>query len=115
MKEQNLSYNDEDLKIKPSDIRKHNEEKQQESQLVFKEEEKEMSFFESIKVLLIVLGGYAIYSILPSLFLVKVMDYGFLTSQVYTFILAIILVFVFGLHKEANPEQLAKRDARKKH
>lgn len=115
MKEQNMPYDEEDLKIKPSDIKKHSEEKKQESQVVFKEDEKELSAFESIKVMLVVLGGYAIYSILPTLFFIKVMDYGLLTSEIYTFILAVILVFVFGLHKEANPEQLAKRDARKKH
>lgn len=112
MKEEKAPFNENELKISSADIKWHVERKEP---VPVKEKEKEVSGFESVKILLVMLAGYVIYAILPTLFFVKVMDYGFWTSQIYTFVLAMILIFALGLHKEASPEQLAKRDMRKKH
>lgn len=112
MNEKKTPFNETDLKIRTADIKWHVEKKET---IPVREKEKELSGFESVKILLVMLAGYVIYAILPTLFFVKVMDYGFWTSQIFTFVVAIILVFALGLHKEASPEQLAKRDMRKKH
>lgn len=77
-------------------------------------EDKEMTFFDGFKTVSLIAIGYILFAILPTVFFMMVMDYGFWFSQVPNMVLALIFVLSFGLHKEASPEQLAKRDMRKK-
>lgn len=77
-------------------------------------EEKEITFVVGLRTVSLIVFGYALFSILPTVFFMMVMDYGFGLSQGLSVVLALVLVFALGLHKEASPEQLAKRDMRKK-
>ena len=100
------TYTKEDLKIKPSD--KIN--RQSIEPVELKIEKEEVSTKEGVKIMAIIAFGYILFSILPTFLLMKFMDSGFLTAQGISLVLAIALVFTFGLHKEASPEQLVKRD-----
>lgn len=77
-------------------------------------EEKEVTFFDGVKIMGLIAFGYLAFSILPTVFFMKALDLGFWLSQGLNVGLALIITFSLGLHKEASPEQLAKRDMRKK-
>lgn len=79
-----------------------------------KVEKKEATFMEGVQTLALLAFGYAFFTILPTLFFMKVMDYGFWLSQGLVVVLIVVIVLTFGLHKEASPEQLEKRNMRKK-
>lgn len=100
------TYTKEDLKIKPSDRANR-----QAIEPVDVEIEKEtVSTKEGVKIMALVIFGYILFSSLPTFLLMKFMDSSFLTAQGISVVLAIVLVLGFGLHKEASPEQLVKRD-----
>lgn len=100
------TYTKEDLKVKPSDKVKH----QDIEAVEVKIEKEEVSTKEGVKIMALVIFGYILFSSLPTFLLMKFMDSNFLTAQAVSLVLAIVLVFGFGLHKEASPEQLVKRD-----
>lgn len=79
-----------------------------------KEEPKETTFMEGVQIVGLLAFGYVFFTILPTLFFMKVMDYGFWLSQGLVVLFIIIIVLTFGLHKEASPEKLEKRNMRKK-
>ena len=103
-------YTKEDLKINPTAIKKRLVPEYVEEPL----EEKEISALGSLKVVTLLVFGYILYAILPSLFFIYILDTGFVIAELLTFVLAVLLVLAFGLHKEASPEQLAKRDMHKR-
>lgn len=76
--------------------------------------EKEMTTGEGIKTVGLIFFGYLLFSILPTLLFMLVFDVGFWLTQGLNFVLMLVIVFGFGLHKKASPEQLMKRDMRKK-
>lgn len=78
------------------------------------EKPKEMTGMEAFTTVALLLFGYIIYAILPTVVFMKALDFGFWAAQGFTFVLAIVLVFSFGLHKEASPELLAKRKKRRR-
>lgn len=101
-------YNLEDLQIQP---------KKKVSSFKMLDEKKEtvpveepVTKKDAVKVLLTILFGYLIYSIIPTIVFMKVLDFNFGISSALTFGLGVILVFALGLHKPASAEQLAKRD-----
>lgn len=103
-------YKEDDLKVKVSDKKKT---------FSFQEEEeppvkREMTSLEGVKTVLLLLFGYAITSILPIWLLMKFANTGFVLSHGIFIVVVLAIVFGFGLHKPASPEQLAKRDRRKR-
>jgi hypothetical protein len=100
------TYTKEDLKITSTDKAKRLAIEPVEVEI----EKEVVSTKESVKIMAIVAFGYILFSILPTFLLMKFMDSGFYSAQGISLVLAIALVFAFGLHKEASPEQLVKRD-----
>jgi hypothetical protein len=73
-------------------------------------EKEVVSTKEGVKIMALVIFGYILFSSLPTFLLMKFTESSFLTAQGISLVLAISLVLGFGLHKEASPEQLVKRD-----
>lgn len=100
------SYTNDDLKITRADTLNRIALETVEPEI----ENEEISTKECIKVSLFVLVGYGMFSLIPTLIFTQLVGTGFLVTQAVILLITLVIVFGFGLHKEASPEQLVKRD-----